>query len=66
MNAQQLIIAKLYGASGREIAGGAVAPGESVAAAMRLVADDKINNAKTIIGLQWLALNRADLRQRWS
>ena len=33
--------------------------------AMALVRDDKINNAKTIIGLQWLALNRADLRRRW-
>ncbi|MGE4167900.1 MAG: NUDIX domain-containing protein [Xanthobacteraceae bacterium] len=33
--------------------------------AMALVTGDKINNAKTIIGLQWLALNRADLRRRW-
>lgn len=33
--------------------------------AMALLTGDKINNAKTIIGLQWLALNRADLRRRW-
>ncbi len=33
--------------------------------AMALVTGDKINNAKTIIGLQWLALNRPDLRRRW-
>ena len=34
--------------------------------AMALLADDRLNNAKTIIGLQWLALNRPALRKRWS
>lgn len=35
------------------------------AQAMELVRQDRLNNAKTIIGLQWLALNRDALRQRW-
>lgn len=35
------------------------------AKAIALLNEDKINNAKTIIGLQWLALNRNALRQRW-
>lgn len=33
--------------------------------AMALLAAGKINNASTIIGLQWLALNFSELRQRW-
>jgi ADP-ribose pyrophosphatase len=33
--------------------------------AMQLLGEDKINNAKTIIGLQWLALNRERLRREW-
>ncbi|MGE0152857.1 MAG: NUDIX domain-containing protein [Reyranellaceae bacterium] len=33
--------------------------------AMALLREDAINNAKTIIGLQWLALNREALRRRW-
>jgi ADP-ribose pyrophosphatase len=35
------------------------------AQAMQMLGDDKINNAKTIIGLQWLALNRDRLRRQW-
>lgn len=37
----------------------------SFARAMELVENDRVNNAKTIIGLQWLALNRETLRRRW-
>lgn len=33
--------------------------------AMRRVADGRINNGMTIIALQWLALHRDDLWQRW-
>lgn len=33
--------------------------------ALELLNTGKIENAVTIIGLQWLALNRAALRQRW-
>ncbi len=33
---------------------------------MELLEGDLLNNAKTIIGLQWLALNRTALRKRWS
>jgi len=35
------------------------------ARAIAMLNEDRINNAKTIIGLQWLALNRHALRQRW-
>ena len=35
------------------------------ARAMGLLNGDRLNNAKTIIGLQWLALNRDELRRRW-
>ncbi|GJL82068.1 MAG: nucleoside diphosphate pyrophosphatase [marine bacterium B5-7] len=35
-------------------------------AAMNLLASGRIVNAKTIIALQWLALNHMTLRQRWS
>jgi ADP-ribose pyrophosphatase len=31
----------------------------------QMLKDDAFNNAKTIIGLQWLALNRARLRRDW-
>lgn len=31
-----------------------------------MLADEQICNAKTIIGLQWLALNRDRLRQQWN
>ena len=34
--------------------------------AMALLADNRIDNGKTIVGLQWLALNREALRRRWS
>ncbi len=34
--------------------------------AMRWVADGRVANATTIIGLQWLALNRDDVRRKWS
>lgn len=34
--------------------------------AMALLADNRINNGKTIVGLQWLALHREALRRRWS
>jgi ADP-ribose pyrophosphatase len=34
--------------------------------AMRLMAQGKINNASTIIGLQWLQLNYSRLQQSWS
>ena len=37
----------------------------SVDRALELLNTGKIENAVTIIGLQWLALNRAALRQRW-
>jgi ADP-ribose pyrophosphatase len=47
---------------GEHIAVEAVAFGR----AMAMLADGGIRNGKTIIGLQWLALNRAALRQRWS
>lgn len=30
-----------------------------------MVADGRINNAPSIIGLQWLQMNRKDLKQRW-
>ncbi len=33
---------------------------------MQMLKDDQFNNAKTIIGLQWLALNRERLRQNWA
>jgi ADP-ribose pyrophosphatase len=32
---------------------------------MQMLEDDVFNNAKTIIGLQWLALNRERLRRDW-
>jgi ADP-ribose pyrophosphatase len=32
---------------------------------MQMLSDDVFNNAKTIIGLQWLALNRDRLRRDW-
>jgi len=32
---------------------------------MQMLRDDAFNNAKTIIGLQWLALNRQRLRREW-
>ncbi|MNT83280.1 ADP-ribose pyrophosphatase [compost metagenome] len=34
--------------------------------AMQAVRDGKIANAATIIALQWLALNRAEVRGLWS
>jgi ADP-ribose pyrophosphatase len=34
--------------------------------ALELLNSGRIENAVTIIGLQWLALNRTDLRQRWA
>lgn len=34
--------------------------------ALRLLDEGKVSNAVTIIALQWLALNRAALRRRWS
>lgn len=37
----------------------------SVDAAMTLLADGKIVNAKTIIALQWLASNYDDVKKRW-
>lgn len=37
----------------------------SIDDALQLLADGRIVNAKTIIALQWLALNRNGLRQRW-
>ncbi|MEO8558828.1 MAG: NUDIX domain-containing protein [Rhodospirillales bacterium] len=33
---------------------------------MQMLTDDLFNNAKTIIGLQWLALHRERLRQNWA
>lgn len=37
----------------------------SLAQAMAYLAEGKISNAATIIGLQWLALNADNLKQRW-
>lgn len=37
----------------------------SVSDAVGLVNDGRIDTAITLIALQWLALNRADLRRRW-
>jgi ADP-ribose pyrophosphatase len=34
--------------------------------AFAMVADGTMNNAVGIVGLQWLAMNRADLRRRWT
>ncbi|KKL01868.1 ADP-ribose diphosphatase [Rheinheimera mesophila] len=34
--------------------------------AMQLLQDGKIDNAATVIALQWLALNLADVRKRWA
>jgi ADP-ribose pyrophosphatase len=34
-------------------------------AALAMLEDGKINNAITLIGLQWLALHHKELRQRW-
>lgn len=36
-----------------------------LAAALADLADGKVTNSMTLIALQWLALNRAALRQRW-
>ena len=37
-----------------------------VADALGLLTDGRIDTAITLIGLQWLALNHADLRRRWN
>jgi ADP-ribose pyrophosphatase len=38
----------------------------SIDEALQLLAQGRIVNAKTIIALQWLALNRDSLAQRWA
>lgn len=35
------------------------------AEALQLLAEDRINNGHTLVALQWFALNRSRLRERW-
>ena len=39
---------------------------EPLDAALQRITDGRINNAITVVALQWLALNKDSLRQKWS